>query len=259
MSSRPGVISASLQGGSALDDWRRALGANPLKVGDVSIHRAIVAYYGNDLGEHHRYRSWEHCYSYFQRVKPDGLVASRDQAALQLAFYLASWGMYRGSSFLLQYAYTVHRRVIDLVAETRFDDLWKSDFGESETDGQLIPQVRQLIAGIRQAYEPFVSANQTAQPTDTLITKIILGTCGCLPACDRYFVDGFKREGFKYSYLNDNFVERILGFCQQHLPELRKEQVRIEQLGGIRYPLMKLVDMYFWQIGYEKETEALNA
>ena len=220
-----------MQGGYALDDWRKALGANPLKVGGVSIHRAIVAYYGNDLGEHHRYRSWEHCYSYFQRVKPDGLVASRDQAALQLAFYLASWGMYRGSSFLLQYAYTVHRRVIDLVAETRFADLWKSDFGERETDGQLIPQVRQLIAGIRQAYEPFVSANKTAQPTDTLITKIILGTCGCLPACDRYFVDGFKREGFKYAYLNDNFVERILGFCQQHLPELRKEQVRIEQLG----------------------------
>jgi len=29
-------------------------------------------------------------------------------------------------------------------------------------------------------------------------------------------------------------------------------------MGGIRYPLMKLVDMYFWQIGYEKDTGTLN-
>ena len=91
-----------------------------------------MAYYGDALGEHHRYRSWEHCYSYFRRVRPDGLAADRDHAALQLAFYLASWGMYRGSSFLLQYAYTVHHCVIDLVAETRFDDLWNTDFGASD-------------------------------------------------------------------------------------------------------------------------------
>lgn len=222
----------------------------------MSIHRAIAAYYGNALGEHHRYRSWEHCYSYFRRVRPDGLAADRDHAALQLAFYLASWGMYRGSSFLLQYAYTVHRCVIDLIAGTRFDELWNTDFGASETDGQLIPRVRELIVAIGQAYKPFAPANGSAQPTNTLITKVILGTFGCLPACDRYFIDGFKSEGFKYSYLNDNLVERVLGFCQEHLPELQKEQASIEQNGGVRYPLMKLVDMYFWQIGYEKDTES---
>ncbi len=224
----------------------------------MSIHRAIAAYYGDTLGEHHRYRSWEHCYSYFRRLRPDGLTADRDHAALQLAFYLASWGMYRGSSFLLQYAYTVHRCVIDLVAETRFDDLWNTDFGANETDGKLVPRVRELRVAIGQAYKSFAHANGSAQPTDTLITKVILGTCGCLPACDRYFINGFKSEGFKYSYLNDNFVERVLGFCQEHLPELQKERGSIEQRGGVRYPLMKLVDMYFWQIGYEKDTESLR-
>jgi len=89
------------------------------------------------------------------------------------------------------------------------------------------------------------------QPTDTLVTKIILGTFGCLPACDRLFIVGFTREGFKYSYLNRKFVNRILQFCHDNSSGLRAEQARIKAISGLHYPLMKLVDMYFWQIGYE--------
>jgi hypothetical protein len=40
-------------------------------------------------------------------ISPKGISGDRDHAALQLGFYLASWGMYGGSSFLLQYDYTV--------------------------------------------------------------------------------------------------------------------------------------------------------
>jgi hypothetical protein len=221
----------------------------------LNIHRPIATFYGSVAGEHHRYRSWEHCYSYFRRARPDGLAKDRDHAALQLAFYLASWGMYRGSSFLLQHAYTVHWGVIDVMAGARFNKLWDADFGASETDDRFMPQIRELIVALKEAYKPFALNPGSAQPTDTLITKVILGTFGCLPACDRYFIDGFKSEGFKYSYLNDNFVGRVLTFCREHLPELREEQASIEQSGGIRYPLMKLVDMYFWQIGYEMEME----
>jgi hypothetical protein len=168
-----------------------------------------------------------------------------------LAFYLASWGMYRGSSFLLQHAYTVHRGMVDLVGESRFDVLWATDFGAEAEHSKLIPLVRTLIERIRDAYAPFAPKDNSGQPTDTLVTKIVPGTFGCLPACDRYFIDGFKRQGFQYSYLNDRFLERILGFCQDHLAELRAEQSSIEAAGGLRYPLMKLADMYFWQIGYE--------
>jgi hypothetical protein len=226
--------------------------------GNVTVHRVIQAYYGDAVGEHHRYRSWEHCYGYFRRARSGGLAGDRDHAALQLGFYLASWGMYRGSSFLLQHAYTVHRGVIDLVAERRFDALWGADLGAGATDGQFVPQVRELVAGIREAYRPFVPATGSTQPTDTLITKVVLGTFGCLPACDRYFNDGFKMEGLKYPSLNDDFVKLILGFCQGHLPELQIEQANIERSSGVRYPLMKLVDMYFWQIGYEKGTNLLT-
>jgi len=219
----------------------------------VSIHRAINAYYGSGGGEHHRYRSWEHCYSYFRQARPEGLIADPDHAALQLAFYLASWGMYRGSSFLLQCAYTVHRSVIELIAERRFDELWDADFGANEADGRFIPRICELTSAIKQAYRPFAPTTASTQPTDTLVTKVILGTFGCLPACDRYFIKGFTSVGFKYSCLDDDYVQRVLSFSREHLSEFREEQATIEQSGGIRYPLMKLVDMCFWQIGFEKD------
>jgi len=100
-----------------------------------------------------------------------------------------------------------------------------------------------IIDDVRQAYKPF------GQVTDTLITKVILGTFGCLPACDRYFIEGFRSAGYEYSKPNDKFVERIFGFCYENLHELQKEQASIKQKRGFCYPLMRLVDMYFWKVG----------
>jgi hypothetical protein len=58
--------------------------------------------------------------------------------------------------------------------------------------------------------------------------------------------------------VNKAFGRRILSFCQAQLQELREEQTSIERKGRIRYPLMKLLDMYFWQIGYKEDTKALR-
>lgn len=218
----------------------------------MSLRRTIQAYHHSATNEHHRYRSWEHCYSYFRRARAAGI--DTDHAALQLGFYLASWGMYRGSSFLLQYTYTVHRPVIGVLCDRRFDRLWSTDVGTTDTDHQLIPVILDLVIAIRHAYKPFAPTRNSNQPTDTLVTKVILGTFGCLPACDRYFVDGAKLEALKYSRLDASFIQRLLYFCNRHLPALQREQAGIAQSCGLRYPLMKLIDMHFWQIGYEKRT-----
>jgi len=211
----------------------------------MSITECLRAYHNPVAAdEHHRLRSWEHCYRYFRRVGPTGLAGERDTAALQLGFYLASWGMYRGSSFLLQRAYTVHRPVIDCLAESRFLPLWTREFGAGEHDTELQPLVLDAGAAVRRAYAP-------DEPTDTLVTKVLLGTLGCLPACDSLFLRGFKAEGNGFSVLNERFVERLLRFCRANATDLSSEQHRIEGLGGVRYPLMKLVDMYFWQRGRE--------
>ena len=90
------------------------------------------------------------------------------------------------------------------------------------------------------------------EPTKTLVTKVLLGTFGCLPACDQYFIAGFRHAGLGYSYLNAKFIKKLLVFSREHLAALRSEQVTINKHSEAHYPLMKLVDMYFWQIGYEQ-------
>jgi len=86
-----------------------------------------------------------------------------------------------------------------------------------------------------------------------LVTKVLLGTFGCLPACDRYFVAGWKGIGNRFSYLNRKFVERVLTFCRSHFAQFLEEQALVKAERGVTYPLMKLLDMYFWQMGYDAE------
>jgi hypothetical protein len=233
---------------AAVGDAARARGVDEQP---RNIHRAIQAYWGDSRGEHHRYLSWEHCYQYFQGQGQTGIRRNRDTAALHLGFYLASWGMYRGSSFLLQRDYKVHMHVVDVLADSAWAPLWGQDLGTSRDDAELTPVVMGLVSAVRGAYRPYVPVTGTAQPTDTLVTKIILGTLGIVPACDRFFIDGLKVAGLKYSYVNEVFVGRMVAFCQEHLGELRAEQEAISARAGVHYPLMKLVDMYFWQVGFE--------
>jgi len=94
--------------------------------------------------------------------------------------------------------------------------------------------------------------------SDTLVAKVILGTLGCLPATDRYFLIGFQSR-YKYSWVNQAFVGRVLEFCLAHLSDLRDEQASIMRRGSIKYPLMKLVDMYFHEMGHEREARAAKA
>ena len=217
-----------------------------MKCSAKDLREKIAAYHGNATSEpHHRYRSWEHCYRFFRSRNRDALAADRDTAALHLGFYLASWGMIRGSAFLLQKTYTVHVDVVEKLISQQFSGLWEREIGAEPSDEYQVTTVLKLVDAVREAYAPFGKA------TETLATKVILGTLGCLPAVDRFFVGGFRKSGRPYSELNRLFVERMIQFCNECLPELRAEQARIEAAEGVRYPLMKLADMYFWQIGFD--------
>ena len=67
--------------------------------------------------------SWEHCYRVFGKArnnKPNDV----DCLCLHLAFYLASWGMYRGSSFLTKRDYKVHEPVVKEILKDEYNPLF---------------------------------------------------------------------------------------------------------------------------------------
>jgi hypothetical protein len=215
-----------------------------------TIHKKVRAYCTDNMSDRHGSEySWVQCYRHFHKFVLRPHEEDPDHAALHLGFYLASWGMFR-NSFLGSHTYTVHLGAIDQLVAPRFSALWKPELGIDDNDSTLVPLILEAINAVREAYRPFASK---AGASDILVTKILLGTICCLPACDTYFTAGFRSCGFRYSSPNAIFVGEVFRFCRNHLSELREAQGWIESQYGLRYPFMKIMDMYFWQTGFDSD------
>ena len=95
---------------------------NGIDTVDLVIKSSTEFYNVLKEDEYGRYRSWEHCYSHFMKARGQNDI-DYDYLSLQLSFYLASWGMYRGSSFLLQKDYRVHIPVVKELLSEKYKDL----------------------------------------------------------------------------------------------------------------------------------------
>ncbi|WP_181023629.1 hypothetical protein [Brevibacillus laterosporus] len=60
-----------------------------------------------------------------------------DYLSLLLAFYLASWGMYRGSSFLLQKDYKVHKDIVIEINSPKYNSFWGINCEALLSEGNL--------------------------------------------------------------------------------------------------------------------------
>lgn len=214
----------------------------------LDIQDRVLGFYQSIVDDpYHRYRSWEHCYRFFSQQPAD-----TDLACLHLGFYLASWGMYRGSAFLLQKDYRVHRPVVEELCKAEYQGLRAVSLTElqSARGAQHIATVMGLVHRIKQCYIELIGHGPRAiNVTDTLATKILLGTLGCTPAYDRYFIEGLKHRGLSFSYLNARNFRAMVNYCLSHQSEILEVQQSIFAHCGLHYPDMKVIDMYFWMLG----------
>lgn len=206
-----------------------------------------------------RYLSWEHCYSYFQKnhIRPND--ETLDWLCLHLAWYLASWGMLRGGSFLLQKDYKIHLPIVKLLISAPYRNLYNLTI-EELCDEAIIKQIMQLsdnIVNIYQINSKMDASDSGSTPTQTLITKILLGTIGCTPAYDRYFIDGLKSCNVKQHNYGDHSLSQLAQFYHQNNHKFELFQNKVSQ-GRIEYPPMKVIDMCFWQLGYEMDINNKN-
>ena len=210
--------------------------------------------------QNHRYRSWEHCYKFFKENRHSSNVEI-EHFSLHLFAYLSSWGMLRGSSFLLQKDYKFHNEIVEIILDSRYDFLQDLNIATlSNKDVEIVMEIKDRI---RERYydrthlvNGTTGKNKTA--TDTLVSKILLGTLCCSPAYDRYFIDGLKQK----SIMGRNFSEKSMyahkDFYNKNLTAFQDTQIEISKLAGINYPTMKLLDMYFWRLGYEADVNNMR-
>ena len=221
---------------------------------DELISAAQTFYDDARASENGRSRSWEHCYRVFRDARIDP-SPDYDYLSLHLAFYLASWGMYRGSSFLLQKDYKVLTPVVEEVLKPEYDCLFGvacADLREPEVQDSL-EKLRKYIAKQFRPIRNEVAGREVASPVSpVLITKILMGTLGCVPAYDRFFQDGVATYKVTTQEYSLDSVLRLVDFYEEHNDRL-EEARRGMQSDDLIYPQMKLLDMGFWQIGFERD------
>lgn len=220
------------------------------------IIKSSTEYYNNlKAGENGRYRSWEHCYSYFIKGRSSKEI-DYDYLSLQLAFYLASWGMYRGSSFLLQKDYKVHIPVVKELLSKKYDALAGIeciDF-RKESNQRLLQDIDLFLEQYYDKIRREVKAQELKnQLSFTLITKILMGTLGCVPAYDRYFIAGIKNQKVATGNYNLKSIMQLVNFYEKNSDRLEPVREKME-VEGMPYPQMKVIDMGFWQVGLELDT-----
>jgi hypothetical protein len=188
------------------------------------VARRLIDDTRNKFGNIH---SWRDTYEYFRR---SGASFKEEEAALRLAFYLASWGMFRGSANARNYGAIAF---IPLVRALRHEDSL-SLCGIRIQDGiKRVDELFDLFARIENAMR---AAMSDVSVTDTLKTKIALGALGCVPAYDRYFILGAKTLRWPRALSKKSLFrllanasadpgfqqfKRIVAGARMHLPDMR--------------------------------------
>lgn len=212
---------------------------------------ALLKFYDNSKDdETSRFRSWEHCYYNFYKARNEK-NPDVDYLSLHLSFYLASWGMYRGSSFLLKKDYRVHIPVVNKILCNKYDVLAGADYKTflDEDNQALLWELSEKFEEYYKGIRRLVKGENIKNPVSkTLITKILMGTLGCVPAYDEYFIKGIVKEKVAKGTYNKESIKALASFYERYNEKLDAERCnwRVED---IEYPQMKLLDMGFWQMG----------
>ena len=126
--------------------------------------------------------AWEQCYDYFGTPDED---FDAEIGALRLAFYLASFGMFRASGKTRQLQLREFSRLAKVAREyADLRDRKPKYLSKKQAD------VEEFLARLRSEI-----SEVGASPTDTLTTKIALATTACVPAYDRYAVLALRNRG----------------------------------------------------------------
>lgn len=195
-----------------------------------------------------RYASFDYCYNYFKTN--ENFNADMEKSCMILGFYLASWGMLRGSSFLLQKSAKYFVPVIEYY-QTLDKSIWAID-----VDSYSDKNIELIIEIYNKTKELIIEENERDL---TLITKILLGVFGFIPAFDQYFRNTFKtnyKEECGFTAVNKKSLGLIKKFYEENkesINHLCDNTYTIDFLTGektkIKYPKAKIIDMYGFEEG----------
>lgn len=214
----------------------------------------ITSVVGNYMGALHgicqspRPQSWDFCYEHFSDL--DRVLSDRQASCMYLGYYLASWGMLRGSTYLFRSTNARHYlKVIDVMCDydAELRGVTPERFGERDIQELLVSAYRD----IGNALLPDGGARIT------LVTKILMGIWGVFPSIDTYFLrtfrrlekDAGRRGGFwRFSAKTVDFVGDFYDVHKQEIDRLASAYQTVDfetgESSGRNLPAAKIIDIY---------------
>lgn len=209
---------------------------------------------GQTPSQHGRERSWDFCYNYFQASPLP--TKEMELSCLQLGYYLASWGMMRGSSYLFRATNARHyREAIETVERynPQMQDIDAHRYAEPDVQNLLLDAYAELR-------EALVPADVSAL---TLVTKVMMGVWGVLPSFDTYFIRGFralgesKKEQTAFRGVSHRSLDLLGYFYSEHAMEIDAVSDRLTTLDfttgdftGRCFSRARVIDMFGFQKGF---------
>ena len=168
--------------------------------------------------------------------------------ALNLMSFLSSWGMYR-SSFLKEYDYTIHIGAVKILMDITYVDLFNSNL--CYTQPVRYCELVEKIYNDLFTYYKGKCKRMSLGATDTLITKILLGVYGCMPAYDTYFKSGIGSYGGTKNVTAGNIkkvAEELIFIADELKPKIDSVLLNARNSWDKSeiYTPMKIIDMIFW-------------
>jgi len=222
----------------------------------TDLDRVLQAY-KKDSGAYQRYASFDYCYNYFRET--DDLKKDVEKSCLALGFYLASWGMFRGSSSLLRKSSKHLELTIDYIAGLP-RSVWSID-ADSYTE-ENVQKIIEIYCEIKNRLDVDTRTHRT------LVTKVLLGVFGFVPAFDEYFTQTFRDisgEECRFRTVNDNSLRVIKDFYEANRTTIDRwsdETFTTDFLTGgptrTNYPKAKIIDMYGFQRAVDERVRLNN-
>lgn len=194
-----------------------------------------------------RYSSFDYCFNYFRSHREQHRVpelvtgAGLQVSCLHLGFYLASWGMLRGSADLLKRSVKHLAPVLTVIAGVP-ETIWGIDADDysDERCGVILDTARQIRGSFPEG------------ASDILVTKIMLGVFGCVPAFDTYF-----KKGFGVSTFGRAALKRVGRYYEEHADLIDRNRVTTLDFDtgtatSREYTRAKKIDMIFFIEGGQR-------
>jgi len=192
-----------------------------------------------------RYASFDYCYNYFHPSNNKDITKDMEKSCITLGFYLASWGMFRGSSFILEKSSKYFIPTLEYIASLP-STTW--DIDANNLNEENIDNLIDIYNSIKNA---LVNGNNAHL---TLVTKIMLGIFASVPAYDRFFIQTFS-DIFKgdcgFTSFNKKSLNSISKFYESNnndINAIANEFKTVDFLTGnatdLNYTKSKVIDMY---------------